>query len=551
MVQAQFDRTRSSENHIYHSDNLPVLERLPTASVDLCYLDPPYCSDRDYQDPTSGAEFQDTWTLDAAKEETLSDLAVVFPAVRAACERGRDTSDAMVAYLAWMAERLIEVRRVLEPSGAMYLQCDTTAEDYLSVLCRAIWRKPPAAKITWRRTSAHDSSGYGRVCDRIIYYGPGLNSRAKVPLGTCYTSAAYKHEDEHGRYRHDQLFGGGDGGGVSAQPWRGVYPPAGRHWSVPRRRGTESDESIQRRLPVLWLLLPRHYWDEPDQHARLEMLDAAGLLYWGGSRPQLIRHLTDAGRAPVDLWDDIPPVTSRSRESVGVPTQKPLALLKRIIDWSTEPGDLIVEGFAGAATACVAAENAGRRYIGIDLSFKTVGILTGRLAELGLREPTAVPLPGGSPVEDWRASPRSEMFPAPGSHPTLRFVGLDDFVRLEKSHPGVAALRQCHLGRWADNPPNRDHAPMPGHEAIYMAWGDTGLKIGRADNPSERLGGYRSAAGRGGHDDVASARQLVRLEIIGWVPAGYSAGASEHLVIESASEHPLTRDHLLNSPRHS
>ncbi len=283
----------------------------------------------------------------------------------------------MAAYLGMMAQRLAEMRRVLKPAGSIYLHCDPTASHYLKMLMDGVFG--PALfrnELAWKRTSAHsDARRFARVSDRLLFYAgeePTWNPQF-LPLGEAYIARDYRHRDQFGRYRVDNLTGPGLSDGESGEPWQGYDPASGgRCWSVPRTGGYAA-----------WLdanLIPG-YAALKGVHDRLEALAEAGLIDWTPrGYPRLKRYLAASrGEAASDLIADIRNVNNRSREHVGYPTQKPLALLDRIVRASSNEGDVVLDPFCGCATAAVAAERLQRRWIGIDISPKAAELVTTRL----------------------------------------------------------------------------------------------------------------------------------------------------------------------------
>ena len=281
-----------------------------------------------------------------------------------------------------MAVRLLEMRRVLKDTGSIYLHCDQTASHYLKLLMDAIFgHRNFKNEIIWRRTAGRsDSKRFGRVHDTILFYCAGdayqWNTQW-VPHDKKYTKRAYYKTDERGRWRSADLTASGPRSGESGEPWRGIDPgKAGRHWSTPTQGGM-NDFIIKHGLIPGW---PGQY---PGVHSRLDALDTAGLIYWpaeGQGMPQLKRYLDSTkGTAIDDVFADISRLEAKSNERVGYPTQKPLALLERIIKASTNEGGMVLDPFCGCATACVAAENLGRHWVGIDLSAKAVELVNSRL----------------------------------------------------------------------------------------------------------------------------------------------------------------------------
>ena len=370
---------------LFIADNLDVLRGMNSETVDLIYLDPPFNSGQEHAAPVgsiaAGAEFKDAWTLDDAKEEWVDEIEERNPAlhftIRAA---GFTSSPSMQGYLTYMAVRLLEMKRVLKPTGSIYLHCDDTASHYLKLVMDAVFGSASYRnEIAWKRTSAHNySNRFGRVSDSLLFYGADINADAiRFPLDRQYVDAFYRHHDERGRYRESDLTAAGIRRGESGQPWGGHDPTVvGRHWAVPIISAYADwiDENV---IPG--------YRNIRGLKARLDALDAAGLVAWSQASPrvpQLKRYIeASQGQVPTSIWDDIAPVSARSREATQYPTQKPLALLERIIKASSKEGDLVLDPFCGCATTCVAAERLGREWIGIDVSEKAYDLVVSRLAK--------------------------------------------------------------------------------------------------------------------------------------------------------------------------
>ena len=237
-------------------------------------------------------------------------------------------------------------------------------------------------EIIWKRSSGHPLSikKFDAITDTILFYQKSARFAFRpvlIPQPEEMVNRNYRHEDRRGRYTHGDLTGGKAGGASAYLPFRGSAPPGGRGWAPPTRA----------KIPK-WAadLLPGDY-ETLNQLEKCEALDAIGMVYWSASgKPYLKRYLPDnpVRNAP-SLWDDIKPISSRSKEYLNYPTQKPLALLERVIRSATAPGQMVLDPFCGCATACSAAERLDRRWIGIDISPKAVDLLNERLVrEAGL-----------------------------------------------------------------------------------------------------------------------------------------------------------------------
>jgi site-specific DNA-methyltransferase (adenine-specific) len=359
-------------NTLYYGDNLNVLrEHISSASVDLIYLDPPFNSNRNYNvlfKDEHGKEadsqitaFEDTWHWNAAAKATYEQLVTTSSNPSVGTMIGAMYlfigENQMMAYLVMMTARLVELHRVLKPTGSLYLHCDPTASHYLKMLLDTIFGPQNfLSEIIWKRTSAHSSAKRpGPVHDVLLLYAKSdkyVWNQQYQTYGEQYIANSYRNVDTEGRkYYLADLTGAGIRHGETGLEWRGINPTTkGRHWAVP-----------------------------PSQ---LDALDAAGLIQWPskGGVPRLKRYLDEMPGVPLqDTWTDIPPIGAQAAERLGYPTQKPLALLERIIKASSNPGDVVLDPFCGCGTAIEAAEKLGRQWIGIDITHLAIALLRNRL----------------------------------------------------------------------------------------------------------------------------------------------------------------------------
>ncbi len=378
---------------IWTGDNLAVLRGMNDACVDLIYLDPPFNSNRTYEAPigskAAGAAFKDTWTLDDVDVYEHGEMADRNPAAYAVIEAARQAhGKSMQSYLIFMAVRLLEMRRILKPTGSIYLHCDDTAGHYLKLLMDGIFGgRQFRNAITWRRAVSHnDPNRYGRISDYLLFYTKsekwGWNV-VRNNLDDEQVEKAYPRTDERGRYRSDNLTGPmhGRGTGESAQAWNG-YDVASRNrvWSAPKK-GSYANYIEEHWIPG--------YKAIQGVHARLNALDAAELIVHPtkGFWPSLKRYAdADQGKPLQDIIFTPTGLTNYSgSERTGYPTQKPLALLERIIKASSNEGDLVLDPFCGCATTLVAADRLQRQWVGIDLSPLAIKLVDERIAgERGL-----------------------------------------------------------------------------------------------------------------------------------------------------------------------
>ncbi len=372
---------------IWTGDNLDILRGMNSECVDLIYLDPPFNSNRTYAAPigseAAGAAFKDTWTLSDVDEAWHGEIADREPALYAILDAaGQSHGKGMKSYLIMMAVRLLEMRRVLKETGSIYLHCDPTASHYLKMVMDAVFGQGNfRSEIIWKRTAAHGRARrWGPIHDALLFCSKSDRytwNRVYQGYDDSYIESFFRYEDDYGRYRLTNLTGPGTRQGSSGLTWRNVDPASkGRHWELPPDR-----------------MLPK-YFKHPPNYAnmtvqeRLDVLDAAGLIYWppNGTVPQSKQYLSLSPGVPLqDMIGDISPISPHAKERVGYPTQKPLALLERIIKASSNPGDLVLDPFCGCATACVAAEKLDRQWVGIDISPKAAALVKLRLQqEVGL-----------------------------------------------------------------------------------------------------------------------------------------------------------------------
>jgi DNA modification methylase len=361
-------------NTLYYGDNLDWLrnERVfPDAFVDLVYLDPPFNSNRNYNVLFKGQAgheaqaqihaFTDTWEWSEQEFSAVNRSQRVPEAVK-------DALDGMVklagknpltGYLVMMAPRLVELRRVLKPTGSLYLHCDPTASHYLKLLLDAVFGPLNfLSEIIWKRTSAHSSAKRpGPVHDVVLLYSMSdkyIWNQQYHLYKEDYIKSHYRNQDADGRaYQLSDLMAAGTRRGSSGQPWRGIDPAAkGNHWKF----------TIE----------------------NLEELDSKGIIHWPnkGGLPRYKRYLDNMHGVPVqDVWTDIEPINSQADERLGYPTQKPLALLRRIIEASSKPGDTVLDPFCGCGTAVVAAEELGRQWLGIDITSLAISVVEKRVRQ--------------------------------------------------------------------------------------------------------------------------------------------------------------------------
>ncbi len=361
------------KNRLYYGDNLLVLRgtdaqgrpNIPTESVDLIYLDPPFNSRQDYnvlfaeKDGSRSASqitaFKDTWKWEEAAEtyeEVVEQGGRVAETMRAfrTLLGGSD----MLAYLSMMAPRLVELRRVLKSTGSIYLHCDPTAAHYLRSLMDAVFLPEKFVnEIIWKRYGAHNDVGqgskhFGRIHDVLIFYAPGapIWNQQFIPLTEAYIASTYRLEDNLGKFTTTPLTGpGGEQKGNPVFEWNGHT----RAWRYNK--------------------------------ATMQDLHDKGRLYYsrtGYARQKL--YLSESRGVPVqDIWTDIPSLSGAHAERLGYPTQKPEALLERVLRTSSNEGDVVLDPFCGCGTTIQVAQRLNRRWIGIDITHLAIGLIKTRL----------------------------------------------------------------------------------------------------------------------------------------------------------------------------
>lgn len=363
-------------NKLYYGDNLDVLrEQIGADSVDLVYLDPPFNSAQDYNvlfaSPTGDSSesqitaFEDSWHWGQEAEREYgeivrggnTDVSEVIQSLR----RFLGEND-MMAYLTMMANRLIELHRVLKPTGSLYLHCDPTASHYLKIVLDAVFgRENFRNEISWKRSSNRSSISrvYRRAHDVIFFYSKTDSYKYNLQYRALSDASKeiYSKVDDTGTYRLVPLMVSGKRGGVTGKSWRGVDP------------------NIRGKNGMHWITT----------HDKLEAYDSQGLVVWPqkeGGAPNLKYYLEGNAGVPVsDFWDDISVITASSSESLGYPTQKPVALLERIVAASSDPGDVVLDPFCGCGTAVHAAQKLGRNWIGIDITHLAVSLIEKRLKD--------------------------------------------------------------------------------------------------------------------------------------------------------------------------
>ena len=355
---------------------------LEDESIDLIYLDPPFNSKHDYAAPigskASGAAFKDTWTLDDVNISWWGEIAESYPALYKVLEATRETGGkSMMSYLIYMAVRIMEMHRILKKTGSLYLHCDPTASHYLKLGLDAVFGKTGfKSEISWRRTDNHNAARrYGPIHDVIFFYTKSSTYTWNRVVVRDYTKDEIQSkfpqvDSKKRRWAKADLTGAGLREGDSGNAWRGCNPAdigKGRHWAAPNVRS----------IPF-WLNPPSD-WGDLTVIEKLDLLYGWNLVHFTEKGVPCYKRYYFAGTGPVvqDFMFDICQIPNA--ENLGYPTQKPLALLERIIKASSSQGDVVLDPFCGCATACHAAERLNRQWIGIDISEKAAQLIQMRI----------------------------------------------------------------------------------------------------------------------------------------------------------------------------
>lgn len=371
-------------NTLYYGDNLPLMRQMAKDSVDLIYLDPPFNSQRTYNllyanmtgrpVPEQVEAFFDTWELDAEKDQRARDMPKLMLEYGIDnyyarfwdlwIEALRNTQPHLLAYLIYMVERLLHMRVLLRPTGSIYLHCDATVSHYIKIMMDAIFgHENFRDAIIWKRrygsfSTVHTSKKFGVSTDTILFYTKGNKSTFHPqytfndPEYKQYVERTFKHINENGRkYRIADLSNPGYRPNLIYE-YKGYKPPA-NGWAISREK--------------------------------MEQWDNEGRLYFPkkkDGRIQRKRFLDELKGKPVqNLWDDIDMISSQSHERLGYQTQKPIALLKRIINASSNKDDVVFDPFCGCGTTIYASHEMERQWIGCDIAILPIHLIQHILEE--------------------------------------------------------------------------------------------------------------------------------------------------------------------------
>ena len=322
---------------LYRADNLQKLREFPAECVDLIYLDPPFFSNRRYEviwgDEAEVRSFEDRW------------------------EGG------IGHYVSWMRDRVVEMHRVLKPTGSLYLHCDPSASHYLKVMLDSVFQPPGEfrSEVVWKRSSAHSDTRqgrrqHGRIHDVLLFYTKGEEwtwNPLYTPYDEEYVDAFYKH----------------------------VEPGTGRRYRLGDVTGPGGASKGNPRYEVMGVT---RYWRYSRERMQ-ELIDEGRVIQTKpGAVPTYKRYLDEMPGVPLqDVWTDVRPVGARASERVGYPTQKPEALLERVIESSSDPGQIVLDPFCGCGTTIAVAQRLRREWIGIDISPQAVNIMKQRVDQEG------------------------------------------------------------------------------------------------------------------------------------------------------------------------
>jgi site-specific DNA-methyltransferase (adenine-specific) len=358
-------------NTLYYGDNLEILQRyIRDEIVDLVYLDPPFNSNANYnvlfaqkdgvQSSAQIQAFEDTWQWDQNAIQTFTCEVEKGGAVADALRAFRLIlgDNNMMAYLTMMAPRLQELRRVLKPTGSLYLHCDPTASHYLKVLLDMVFGAENfRTEITWKRTSSHNDSrrNFANVNDILLFY-----SKTKdYYFSPVFISYDQQYVDQNFRFKEV------DGRRYSSADLRSPHP----------RPNLTYDFRGYKPHPNGWTVSYEKMLELEKQNRLIFPSDHTG-------RIRVKKYLDEMpGLVVSNLWTDIPPISSQAAERMGYPTQKPLALLERIINASSNPGDMVLDPFCGCGTAIAAAQKLDRKWIGIDITHLAIGLIKRRMED--------------------------------------------------------------------------------------------------------------------------------------------------------------------------
>lgn len=410
-------KTNKTTNKLFYGDNLDVLRKyIKDETIDLCYIDPPFNSKRNYNqiynnigkdDAALAQAFIDTWTWDEAAEKGIDEIKSnhggVFTSQSIDLVTGLENvlrKGSLLSYLVHMMLRIAEIYRVLKPTGSFYLHCDPTSSHYLKLIIDSLFcagRKGEYQnEIIWRRTGQHNKLiRYGPIHDVIFFYTKSDKYTWNFPkkqymVGHIKENFILDAKGYKTDYYGNVLTGSGIRGGESGKPWKGFNPTAkGRHWAIP---GALVDDLFETGEDL----------SDLTQHQKLDRLFELGCITIkeGEAWPMYERYLkkTD-GQALPDIWafqpytddtvfntkegidEDVRWLSTQDKERLGYPTQKPEGLLERIIKASSDKGGVVLDAYCGCGTTVAVAQSLDRKWIGIDITYQSIGVILKRIDE--------------------------------------------------------------------------------------------------------------------------------------------------------------------------
>ena len=356
-------------NQLYYGDNLDILRtHIPDESVDLIYIDPPFNSNQAYNVIFSEADgsssqaqiqaFEDTWRWGETTEQVYHELIVTAPPLLVETIksfRGFLTETNLMAYLVMMGLRLVELHRVLKPTGSFYLHCDPTASHYLKIILDQVFGVQSFRnEVIWKRTHAHGNAKFqfGVIHDTLIFYSKSNKPRFHSQF------EAYAAGEIKKRFPH-------------------IETGTGRRFASQNLTNYNKDRP---NLTYEWNGHTRTWLFTKEKMAELDRQDK--IYYSSTGYPRLKQYLDESQGSPVgDIWLNIPALKHSGKERLGYPTQKPEALLERIIKASSSEGDVVLDAFCGCGTAVAVAQRLNRRWIGVDITHLAITLLKYRLVD--------------------------------------------------------------------------------------------------------------------------------------------------------------------------
>jgi DNA modification methylase len=420
-------RTMTIKNYLYYGDNLEVLRKsIKDETVDLCYIDPPFNSQRNYnqiynnigtEDVAQAQAFTDTWVWDSIAisgyEEIIDNPEGRFTPQTVELIKGLRKvlgEGSLLAYIVSLTLRVAEIQRVLKKDGSFYLHCDPTASHYLKLVLDGIFCAKGGDfknEIVWKRTTAHSDTKqglkrYGKIHDVLLFYSksrkPKFNTQY-VPYEESYIESHYRNIEPgtNRRYRTGDLTGNKPGGDTEFL-WRVKrVSTKGSRWEA------DLDNEWESPKPGFdYKAVPPYngrYWAYSKDNL-VEYANQDRLIHTESGMPEYKRYLDEMPGMPLqDIWTDINPLNSQANERLDYPTQKPLTLLERIISSSTSEGDVVLDAYCGCGTTIDAAQKLKRNWIGIDITYQSIAVVVKRLEDTYGKAFVATIVLGGIPKD--------------------------------------------------------------------------------------------------------------------------------------------------------